>query len=130
MIQILAMKTHLLMSMLILHIVSLVKTTQSMRINGTREKIFRNKEHVSQLMKHSFRIRQLKNVLKYLFKKVKKTKILNSRISIQIRADKFMNLVEGSAQPSINKTNKQVPTSPSLKGIPHTMEMKWFSRIN
>ena len=127
---ILAMKTHLLMSMVILQTVILIKTSQAIRINGTREQIFGDKEDDSQLMKHFYKIRQLKQVLKYLFKNVDKPKMLNSRISIQIRADKFMNLVEGSAQPSINKTNKQVPTSPSLKGIPHTMEMKWFSRIN
>ena len=101
-----------------------------MRINETREKIFRNKEHVSQLMKHSFRIRQLKNVLKYAFKKVKKTEILNSRISIQIRADKIKNLMEESAKGSSKKSKKFVLISPSLKDNAHKMEIKWFSRIN
>ena len=129
-IQILAMKTYLLMSMVILQIVILVKTSRTRRINGTIENIFGEKENDSQLIKHFYRIRQLKNVLKYLFKKVNKPKMLNSRISIQIRADKLINLVEESAKPIIYKTNKDVTTSPSLKDSTHKMEMKWFSRIN
>ena len=131
MIEILAMKTHLLMTMVILQTVILLKATQSIIINGTRETIFWDQENDSQLMKHFYRIRQLRNVLKCLFKKVKKPKMQNSRISIQIRAESLRNLVEGSTKPSsINKPNKEVPISPSLKDSTHKMEMKWFSRIN
>ena len=113
--QILAMKTHLLMAMLIMKIIMLVRSTQG--APHTEDVTFWRKENKSQLLIDLYRIRHLKNVLKHRFKEAKKTNTLDhSRESLQ-------KLTEG-------EKDKKVYISPILKEKTLNVEKNWFVRIN
>ena len=122
------MKTYLLISIAMTQAILMVKLTPTTD-NQPENKLWR-KENESQLLNHFFRIRQLKNVLKQIFRKLEKKKIIaGETILVNIKAEKFVKPMRGSVQ-SIEQKTKKEHKKVTVKESAEKAEMKWFSRIN
>ena len=86
----------------------------------------------SKQINNLYRITQLKKVLKHILKKEKDIKRMESGegISLKMKSDEFLQLLEGSPESTQETRNGEDTKPPMSKHNIHNMEMKWFNRIN
>ena len=104
---------------------------KTVKTNNPQQKIL-NELTNSKQINNFYRITQLKKVLKHILKKEKDIKRMESGegISLKIKSDEFLQLLEGSPESMQDTRNDEETKPPMSKLNIHSVEMKWFNRIN